>query len=144
MPAGNLNEAAPSGVLPQMSFTSFKEDRVYPALQNNMADGTILQSLIQDGLNPPESLKTYTCSVRLTATQVSALRSFWTSVNGPQGAFYFYHPWEQEPGLSVGSNYDGSGDSETGRHTVRFSNQKLDITTTLPRSNVSFSLMEVN
>jgi hypothetical protein len=144
MPAGNLNTASPSSVLPKMNFTSFTEGRIYPALQNNLNDGTILQSLIQDGVNTPESVKTWNCSVRLTADQVTALQNFFVSVNGPQIPFYFYNPWEQQPGTRVGTNYDASGDSEQGRHTVRFTNPTLVTATTLPRTNITFGLMEVN
>jgi phage-related protein len=142
MPAGNLAPASPSGVFPKMTYTSFEEGRLYPGLFQNLHDGTPLASLITDGMNNPESIRTYSLAARLTASAIATLRTFYEAHADPPVAFYWYQPFEVEPGNQVGSNYDATGVSTQGRHTVYFLNASWSETTPLGRSNTSFAFFE--
>ncbi|HEY4360106.1 MAG TPA: hypothetical protein VGN17_04025 [Bryobacteraceae bacterium] len=148
----NLVTASPQGVLPQMLYTAFEESRVFPMLSQQYHDKTVERSLIQDGVNAPESIRSWKLSVRLTsyqdldgpgALQLATLRDFYAAHLGGLVPFYWYHPFEQSDGTPVGSNYDPTGDSEPGRHVVKFRNQSWQETTDMSMTNVSFELLEI-
>lgn len=142
MPAGNLAPASPSGVFPKMTYTSFAEAAIFPGLFQNLHDGSPLASLITDGVNNPESISTYNLAVRLTASALVALRTFYENLNGPLEPFFWYNPMEPAPGQPPGSNYDATGFSMQGRHTVCFLSTSWSESTPLGRSTSSFSLVE--
>ena len=115
---GNIAAAAPTGVLPLSLSLAFTESRVFPLLTQSYHDGTIERSLIVDGVNAPASFRTWKLATRLTAAQADTLLAFWESHDGGLTPFYYYNPFEAAG--AVGSNYDATGVSTTGRHTVVF------------------------
>jgi len=119
MPA-NLAAASPSGVFPQFSYTAYKESRTYPILFQGQHDGTVITSLIQDGVNTPVSVRTWAVTLRLTSPNLVTLRTFYESQNGPLGRFWFYDPFYNS---DIGSCYDPTGESVTGRYTCMFLTQ---------------------
>jgi hypothetical protein len=143
MPAGNLAAASPSSVFPQLLYTSFSEGRIYPGLFQTLHDGTPLASLITDGVNNPESIRTYTLTAKLTASQAATFVSFYEGLNGPLTPFFWYNPFEPETGQPIGSNYDSTGDSVYGRHTVKFTNAEWSEITNILLSGAPFSFLEV-
>src|ERR1041385_2140286 len=114
---GNLDAAAPTGVLPQNIFSSFVESRSYPVLSANYHDGTYERSIVEDGINAPASLRTWKAEARNTPAALATLRAFWDAHGGGLIPFYFYNPFEPVPGHEIGSNYDATGISTQGRHT---------------------------
>lgn len=117
---GNLDAASPSGVLPQNLCTAFTEQRQFPMLSTTYHDGETERSLIQDGVNVPASLRSWKLTQRLTAAQLQTLKTFFEGKNGGLVPFFFYDYFEVSPGSPIGSNYDGTGVSIQGRHTVVF------------------------
>lgn len=117
MPA-NLAAAsvAPGAVLPQSLSTSYVEMWSYPILGVNYNDGTNERSLIQDGVNPPLPLRTWTLARRLTTAQLNTLLNFWrNTTKGGLNPFYYYDPFDVLPGHQHGSNYDPAGNNSQGR-----------------------------
>jgi hypothetical protein len=109
-------QVAPGTVLPQSLSTSFVETNVYPLLSVSYNDGTFERSLIQDGVNPPRSLRTWILSKRLTTSQLTTLLNFWeVNAKGGLNPFYFYNPFDVLPGKHIGSNYDATGSNQQGR-----------------------------
>jgi hypothetical protein len=145
---GNLLEAtitaSPNNVLPQMTYIKYGFTRQYPVLQNILHMGDIQQSNIQDGVNAPESMKTYNITVRLTPTALTALRNFYKAQSGTFGCWYFYDPWEPDSGQPIGSNFDSTGDSTIGRHTCKFLTNAWTEQFTMGRMNVTLAFEEVN
>ena len=119
----NLTPATvtPGTVLPQSLSTSFVETHIYPLLSIAYNDGTIERSLIQDGVNPPQALRTWVQAKRLTTAQLTALLNFWeTQTLGGLNPFYFYDPFGVLPGQQIGSNFDPTGDNTQGRAVCFF------------------------
>jgi hypothetical protein len=116
----NLQPAsvASGAVMPQALCLSFTEINQYPMLSSLYNDGTFQCSLIQDGVNAPRSLRTFTLAQRLTTAQLTTLLQFWeqTTVGG-LNPFYFYNPFDVCP---VGSNWDATGGNQQGRITCFF------------------------
>jgi hypothetical protein len=117
MPANLLPATIISGtVLPQSLSTSFVETHVYPLLSVSYNDGTFERSLIQDGVNPPRALRTWTLAKRLTTAQLTTLWNFWQNqAAGGLNPFYFYDPFGVLPGMKIGSNFDAAGNNTQGR-----------------------------
>ncbi len=109
---GSLQTAAPNGVLPQNLCTAFAEERALLQLQSGYHDGTIHRSQLAQ-----ISRRTFKLAKRLTATDLATLKSFFDARQGGLVPFLFYNPWDATP---VGSNYDPTGNSTTGRYTVVF------------------------
>lgn len=65
---GNLQQAAPNGVMPLSLCTAFTELREYAQLQNQYHDGTIQRSQLAQ-----TSRRTFRLSKRLSASVLSAL-----------------------------------------------------------------------
>jgi phage-related protein len=137
---GNLQAASPVGVLPQTLCLAFTESRLFPMLAAKYHDGTTERSLIIDGVNAATSLKTWSLSKRLKATDLATLKSFFAAHQGVP--FYFYSPSEATPGTPVGSNYDPTGVATVGRYTVRFSSQAWSETSDIARTNVALEIAE--
>ena len=97
--------------MPLSLCTAFTELREYAQLQNQYHDGTVQRSQLAQ-----TSRRTFRLSKRLSASQLSALYSFWGSQNGGLTPFAFYNPFDVPAGQQIGSNYDprqqhaGAGD----------------------------------
>jgi hypothetical protein len=108
-------------VFPQSLSTSESLTAVFPLLSNYYHDGTLHRSLITDGVNVARPARIWRLSKRLTTAQLTTLLTFWeTAVLGGLNPFYLYDPYARTPGTPVGSNYDATGVSTTGRVTVYF------------------------
>ena len=135
---GNLQQAAPNGVMPASLCLSFVELREFLQLQNQYHDGTIQRSQLAQ-----TSRRTFRLSKRLSASVLSALYSFWVSQKGGLTPFAFYNPFEVTAGQQIGSNYDPTGNSTQGRMTVVFRGPWAQATD-IARTNVqSLELVEV-
>jgi hypothetical protein len=135
---GNLQPAAPNGVMPASLCTAFTEVREYVQLQNRYHDGTIHRSQLAE-----TSRRTYRLSKRLSAAALAALWNFWVSQNGGLTPFAFYDPFGVAAGEQIGSNYDPTGNNIQGRVTVAFRGNWAQATD-LARSNVQgLELVEV-
>ncbi len=98
---GNIDNAAPNGVMPFALCTAFAESREYVQLQSQYHDGTIQRSQLAQ-----TSRHTFTLAQRLTAAQVAALKAFWDSQQGGATPFVFYNLIE--------GTYDPTGNSTHG------------------------------
>lgn len=124
--------------MPLSLCTAFTELREYAQLQNQYHDGTVQRSQLAQ-----TSRRTFRLSKRLSASQLSALFSFWVSQNGGLTPFAFYNPFEVPAGQQIGSNYDPTGNNTQGRVTVVFRGNWAQATD-LARSNVQeLQLVEV-
>jgi hypothetical protein len=112
---GNIQQSALSGVMPYALCTAFAESREYVQLQSQYHDGTIQRCQLAQ-----TSRHTFTLAQRLTASQVTALKAFWDSQQGGATPFYFYNLIE--------GTYDPTGNSSTGRYTVRFQGSWVQVT----------------
>lgn len=109
---GNVAAAAPSGIFPQTLSTAFVEVREFVQLQSQYHDGTVQRSQLA-----ATSRRTFRTAKKLTAALLADLKTFWDAQEGGLIPFLFYNPFEANP---VGSNYDPTGSSTTGRVTVVF------------------------
>jgi hypothetical protein len=116
----NLLTASPSGVFPQLAYTQFSESRGYPMLWQLQHDGTIIRSIITDGVNTPVSVRSWTVAVKLRSSDLVTLRTFYNSQGGGYGRWFFYDPWHSS---SIAQNYDPTGSSTAGRYTCMFLTQ---------------------
>ena len=112
---GNLQSAAPNGVMPLSLCTAFTELREYAQLQNQYHDSTIQRSQLAQ-----TSRRTFQLSKRLSASTLATLYNFWVSQNGGLTPFAFYNPFDVLAGQQIGSNYDPTGNNTQGRVTVAF------------------------
>lgn len=132
---GNVSSAAPASVLPQLLCTAFQQTREIAMQANDYRNGES-----QRGLQVASSRRKWTLAVRLSASALATLRSFYLARRGGTEAFYYYDPFAVVP---IGSNYDPTGASPTGRVTVRFDGpwqQSMGIA----RTDVQIQLVEVN
>jgi len=135
---GNLQPAAPNGVMPLSLCTAFTELREYAQLQNQYHDGTIQRSQLAQ-----TSRRTFQLSKRLSASTLATLYNFWVSQNGGLTPFAFYNPFDVLAGQQIGSNYDPTGNNTQGRVTVAFRGNWAQ-STDLCRTNVQgLELVEV-
>lgn len=132
---GNIAGAAPTLVMPQQLCTAFSEARDYAQLRNQYHDGSPEASQLAQ-----TSRRTFKLSRRLTASQLTTLRNFYTSVNGGLTPFLFYNPYEGSP---IGSNYDATGVNPTGRCVVVFRNSWQQATGSLRTDVQNFELIEL-
>jgi hypothetical protein len=140
MPASVQNAVVPvvSGnpiVLPASLCKAFAETRAFDCRVNEYQDGTTERQALVAG--PRRSWK---MTKRLSPASRATLKAFWQAY--PADAFYFYNPFEPLSGRPVGSNYDATGASFTGRYTVVFTGN-WDEQLSFPRSEVSIGLLEV-
>jgi len=127
---GNVQNAAPSGVMPYALCVAFSESREYAQLQSQYHDGTVQRSQLA-----VTSRRSFHVSQRLNATLASALKTFWDGQQGGVVPFVFYN-------LIEGA-YDASGNSLPGRYTVVF-RSNWQQTTGLARTDVqNLELIEV-
>ena len=104
---GNIQNAAPSGVMPYALCTAFSESCEQLQLQADYHDGTTERSQLAQ-----TSRRTFKLAQRMTAASVAALKAFWDSHQGGVVPFLFYN-------LAEGA-YDSAGNSTQGRYTVVF------------------------
>jgi hypothetical protein len=127
---GNIQNAAPSGVMPYALCTAFSESREYALLQAQYHDGTAERSQLT-----ASSRRTFQLSQRLNATKAAALKAFWDGQQGGVVPFVFYNLIE--------GTYDPIGNSTQGRYTVVF-RCNWSQTTSLARTDVqNLELIEV-
>ncbi len=142
----NLQSASPSGVFPQTLNTVFEEQVFYASRVQVYHDQTIERGLVTDGVNPASQFRSWALTKKLSSSQMSTLTSFIqahygyldpTSQNntwyGPT-PFYFYDPYAAAG--QVGTNYDPTGVSTTGRLVCVFTMESWDVKTDLGRSQV--------
>jgi hypothetical protein len=135
---GNLQQAAPNGVMPASLCLSFVELREFLQLQNQYHDGTIQRSQLAR-----TSRRTFRLSKRLSASVLSALYTFWVSQTAGLTPFAFYDPFDVASGQQIGSNYDSTGNNTQGRVTVVFHGNWAQATD-VARTNVQgLELVEV-
>ena len=127
---GSLQNAVPSGVMPQSLCTAFSESREYVQLQAQYHDGTTERSQLA-----VSSRRTFTLSKRLTATAATALKIFWDGQQGGLAPFLFYN-------LAEGP-YDPAGNSTLGRYTVVFRGNWSQTTGLLRTDIQNLELIEV-
>jgi hypothetical protein len=132
---GSVANAAPSTVLPKFLCSAFQESREIALQQNEYRNGES-----QRALQVSSSRRQWTLSVRLPATAMDALRTFYLARRGPLEAFYFYDPFAVTP---IGSNWDGTGASATGRITVRFAGG-WEQSMGMARTDAPVRLVEIN
>ena len=127
---GNIQNAAPSGVMPYALCSAFSELREYAQLQAQYHDGSVQRSQLA-----ASSRRTFKVSQRLNATKAAALKTFWDGQQGGVVPFVFYNLIE--------GTYDPTGNSVTGRYTVVF-RSNWQQTTGLARTDVqNLELIEV-
>jgi hypothetical protein len=129
---GNVALATPSGVLPQSLSKAFQQTREYPVLANVYRNGEFQRSLLGG-----DSRKRWVVSKRLTATQLSALETFFNS-HKYSVPFYFYDPFETDPF----GYWNADGALNQGRFIVTFDGQ-FSYELYAGRHNCDFSLIEV-
>ena len=127
---GNIQNAAPSGVMPFALCTAFAESREFVQLQAQYHDGTIERSQLAQ-----TSRKTFKLARRLTAASVNTLKAFWDGQQGGVVPFLFYN-------LAEGS-YDPTGNSTQGRYMVVFRGNWTQTTGLLRTDVPQIELVEV-
>lgn len=139
---GNVQQALATLVMPQTLSTSFSSTRAVPLFMNYFHDGSNISGLITNGTDLPTSLKSWRQAKRLNAAALATLRTFFETLFGALTPFYFYDP--NEAIGQIGSNYDATGTSTTGRHTCKFTTQVWSESTGLARTDVgALEFMEV-
>ena len=133
---GSVANAAPSTVLPQFLCSAFQESREIALRGNEYKNGES-----QRALQVASSRRQWSLTTRLPATSMDALRAFFLARRGSLEAFFFYDPFAV---TSVGSNWDGTGASATGRVTVRFAAGAWEQSMGIARADVAIRLVEVN
>jgi phage-related protein len=130
---GNVQNAAPSTVLPQSLSRSFVHERAYPLIENEYKNGESQRSVLAT-----TSRKRWRLAKRLTPAALQTLRAFYDARGGTVEPFYFYDPYETNPKFS----YDPTGQATTGRYTVRF-NSDWQQSSGPERSDVQIELLEL-
>jgi hypothetical protein len=130
---GSVTNASATTVLPESLCSAFARAQEYAIRANDYPDGSNQRSLLV-----ATSRKSWKLAKKLTATELSTLRAFYQSRNGPHQAFYFYDPFETDPLFS----YDESGQDLDGRHIVRFDGD-WEQNNNLGRKEVTVSLVEL-
>jgi hypothetical protein len=141
---GNVSAAVATAVMPQTLFTAFTESRSFEMLSAQYHDGTIERSLIEDGINPPESIRSWKLTKSLPAPDFNALLAFYEQQNGGLIPFYFYNPFEALPGTPFGSNFDPTGNAIEGRHAGVFRGDSWSQTTGISRTDTPFEIAEID
>jgi hypothetical protein len=118
-----------------MLCTAFQQTREIAVQGNEYRNGES-----QRALQVASSRRKWALAVRLSGSALAALRSFYLARRGGTEPFYYYDPFAVVP---IGSNYDPTGASATGRVTVRFEGpwqQSMG----MARTDVQIQLVEVN
>lgn len=132
---GNVSNASPTTVLPQLLCTAFQQTREIALQANDYRNGES-----QRALQVSSSRRKWVLAARLSPSALATLRAFYLDRRGGTEPFYYYDPFAVVP---IGSNYDPTGGSATGRVTVRFEGpwqQSMGIA----RTDIQIQLVEVN
>lgn len=129
---GNIQLAAPVGVLPGALCRSYQRAQEYKMLSNWYPDGRHQRMPLVTG--PRNS---WVLSQRLGPAALAALKNFYVLRQGNTQPFYFYDQIEYP------HSYDPSGVNGLGRYTVRFAGNGLAISGGIGRSDAQFSLIEI-
>jgi len=127
---GNIQNAAPFGVMPYALCTTFAESHEFAQLQAQYHDGNTERSQLTQ-----TSRTTFKLAQRLTAARATALKAFWDSQQGGVVPFLFYN-------LAEGT-YDATGNSTQGRYTVVFRGSWSQTTGLLRTDVPQIELVEV-
>jgi hypothetical protein len=132
---GNVANAAPATVLPQMLCTAFQQTREIAVQGNEYRNGES-----QRALQVSSSRRKWVLAARLSGSALAVLRSFYLARRGGTEPFYYYDPFAVVP---IGSNYDPTGASSVGRVTVRFDGEWQQ-SMGMARTDIQIQLVEVN
>jgi hypothetical protein len=106
---GSVANAAPSTVMPQALCREFVVVDEWTVDQNTYRSGEVeVRSRVTN------KRRRWRASMLLTAAQLATWKAFFLATL--HAAFYYYDPYEASG--AIGSNYDGTGSSTTGRFTV--------------------------
>lgn len=130
---GSVQNAVPSAVMPLSLSRAFVHSREYPAIENEYRNGESQRSV-----QATNSRKRWRLTKRLPPTTLAALRDFYDARKGATEPFYFYDPYETNPGFS----HDPTGQAAVGRYTVRFEGEWSQLVG-LGRADVSIELTEL-
>lgn len=128
---GNVGNAVPATVLPQILCQQFSRTLDFPVLVNEYRNGEA-----QTGAEAATDRSRWRFTGRWTNSVRQAFRAFYVARAGGLEAFYMYDPWES------GFTHDPTGVSPTGRHTVRFEGSWQDALE-LGRAGGSMELVEI-
>ena len=120
--------------MPYSLCAQFQQSREWAIDMNIYRDGRVQRAVLV-----ATSRKRWSLTKRLTATQLDALRAFFTDRIGGYQEFYFYDVWETSPVFT----YDPTGSAAVGRYAVRFDGpwrQSLN----LGRHEATLGLVEVS
>jgi hypothetical protein len=127
---GNIQNAAPSGIMPYALCMTFSESCEYVQLQARYHDGATERAQLAQ-----TPRKTFKLAYRLISTSAAALKAFWDGQQGGLVPFLFYN-------LSEGP-YDPAGNSTQGRYTVVFRGDWTQSTGVLRTDVPQIDLVEV-
>ena len=130
---GNVQNAAPTTVLPQSLCRTFAHERAYPLIENEYKNGESQRSVLA-----VNSRRQWRLAKRLSPSALMELRNFFDARNGATEPFYFYDPYDTNPAFS----YDPTGVATAGRYIVRF-NGDWQQSSGLGRSDVQIELLEL-
>ncbi len=109
---GSVSNAAATSVMPKVLCSAFRRSQDWAVAQISYRNGEI-----ESRARVTNERRTWELAPMLTAAQLSTLKAFLDGVK--HGAFYFYDLYFPVTNQPIGSNYDASGASTTGRFTVR-------------------------
>lgn len=132
---GNVSNAAPATVFPQILCTAFQQVREIAVQGNEYRNGES-----QRALQVASSRRKWVLAARLSASLLTTLRAFYLARRGATEAFYYYDPFAVVP---IGSNFDATGASPIGRVTVRFEGEWQQ-SMGIARTDTQVQLVEVN
>lgn len=135
---GSVDNAAPTTVLPRLDGFRIMREREWSVRANEYLDGRA-----QVAKDFATSRKRLSCSCRLTASVLTAMREFYEARRGPLEPFIVYDMRERaEEGLTP--LYDDTGVAAgAGKYTVRFLNSTWDQAIRVSRGEVTFAVVEV-
>lgn len=128
---GSLRPSVSVGVLPFSLSSKFQEVHAVQGRRNEYHDGTT-----QSQATVYHVRRTWRRTVRLTPSQMTALRAFQDAHQAD--AFYFYNPSETSPPYTS----DPTGAATAGRYTVRL-NSDWSQTMAMARGDATLELIEV-
>ena len=106
---GSVSNAAPSTTLPYSLSIAFVRSQTYELLNNDYANGESQRSVFAT-----TSRKRWSRQLRLTATEMADLRTFYLARGGRTEPFFYFDPWETSP------LFTSIPSGTQGRYTVRF------------------------
>lgn len=105
-------------------------------------DTTLERSLIDDGVNAPESIRAWSLATRKNAGDLATLQTFYDA-HRQAIPFYWYNPYDIVSGQNIGSNYDATGVATQGRRIVVFRSDWSANAADPARTEVAFEIQEI-